>query len=64
MKCNVGERDRALRIVIGAAIICIGFYYRSLWALIGLIPLITGVIGWCGIYRLLGISTCSTKSDK
>jgi hypothetical protein len=64
---NVGGIDRILRIVIGLAILGWGAYGWSatgtfnLWALIGLVPLFTGVIGWCPPYSIFGISTCSTK---
>ncbi len=66
---NVGGIDRVLRIVIGLAILGWGAYgwqttgTFNLWALIGLVPLLTGLIGWCPPYSLLGISTCKTKKS-
>lgn len=58
MKCNVGRMDKVLRIVVGLAILLAGFAYQSWWGLVGLVPLLTGVIGWCPAYLPLGLSTC------
>ena len=58
---NVGQVDRILRIIIGAALIA-GFFlmpdasYRWLF-LIGVIPLATGLMSSCLLYRIFGIST-------
>ena len=66
---NVGGIDRILRIVIGLAILGWGAYGWSttgafnLWALIGAVPLLTGLIGWCPPYSIFGISTCSAKKN-
>lgn len=57
MKCNVGGIDRKLRIVAGLAIIAAGVYFQSWWGVIGMIPLVTGVIGWCPAYIPFGMST-------
>ncbi len=65
-KTNEGTVDRVLRVVVGAALLIAFFMvpadagYRW-WLLIGIIPLVTGLIGWCPLYRLLGISTCPVK---
>jgi len=61
MICNSGKRDRAFRIVLGLVIIAIGFNYGSYWGLIGLIPLLTGIVGFCGLYSVLGINNCKVK---
>lgn len=62
---NEGAVDRILRIVAGLALLA-GFFampeasYR--WALlIGVVPLVTGLIGSCPLYSILGISTCPVK---
>jgi len=60
MKKNVGMIDKVVRIVIGVAIIAAGLYYQSWWGLVGLLPLATAFAGCCGLYSLLGISTCKT----
>ena len=57
MKCNVGKTDRALRIIAGLAILGVGVWLQSGWALVGFIPLTTGLIRWCPAYVPLGIST-------
>ena len=56
-KCNVGKTERVFRIIAGLAIAAVGVFYQSWWGAVGLIPLITGAIGWCPIYAPLGIST-------
>lgn len=63
MKKNVGPADRAIRILLGIVIILLGVLFKSWWGLIGLLPILTGVIGWCGLYSLLGISTLKKKGD-
>jgi hypothetical protein len=55
----MGKWDRGLRVVIGLALVALavtGPQYP--WAWIGLVPLATAAIGWCPLYRLLGIRTC------
>ena len=58
MTCNIGRVEQVIRILIGVAILAVGGYYRSWWGLIGLIPLVTGVVRFCPLWRALGISTC------
>lgn len=59
MKRNIGSIDRALRIIAGIALISIVFIGpQTPWGWLGLVPLATALIGWCPLYRLLGISTC------
>jgi hypothetical protein len=63
MKTNEGTLDRALRVGLGVALLALVFVGpRSAWGLVGLIPLITGVVGFCPLYRLLGVSTCPARS--
>ncbi len=61
MKRNVGGADRAVRIIAGIVIIALGVYFKSWWGVIGVIPLATGLVGFCGLYTLFGISTCPLK---
>jgi hypothetical protein len=62
MTCNEGTVDRALRIVVGAAILSLYFVGpQSPWALLGIVPLVTGLIGYCPAYSLLGMNTCARK---
>ncbi|NNM57819.1 DUF2892 domain-containing protein [Acidocella sp.] len=59
MNKNVGGIDRILRIVVGLALIAAALlHYVGLWGYIGVVPLATGIIGWCPAYRLLGMKTC------
>jgi hypothetical protein len=57
MKRNEGVLDRCIRVIIGLAIVAWGFNTGNWWGLIGLIPLITGLVGYCHLYKILGIST-------
>jgi hypothetical protein len=47
MKTNLGIVDRVLRVVAGVAVIGVGAAYGSWWALLGLVPLGTGLVGFC-----------------
>ncbi|HCB42210.1 MAG: hypothetical protein CMK97_18445 [Pseudomonas sp.] len=59
MKANVGTIDRVLRILVGALLIALTLTGTiGLWGWIGLVPLATGVVRFCPLYPLLGISTC------
>lgn len=62
---NEGTIDRALRIIVGLALLAAFFLYPEAswryWALIGIVPLATGLLGSCPVYSLLGISTCPVK---
>jgi len=62
MKCNIGKTDRIIRGLIGVIVIGIGIYLKSWWGAIGLLPIFTAAIGWCGLYKLFGISTCKAQS--
>jgi hypothetical protein len=57
LKANVGNTDRIIRFVLGAVIIVVGFYFKSWWGVIGLVPIITGLLNYCPAYNLIGIST-------
>ncbi len=64
---NVGTIDRALRIIVGLALIAAFFLnpeanLRWLY-LIGIVPLATGLLGTCGLYSLLGINTCGLRKS-
>jgi len=61
MKHNVGGIDRILRIVLGLVIIGAGIMLSSWWGAIGAVLLVTGLIGWCPPYAMLGMNTCKTK---
>lgn len=62
MKINEAGWDRTLRIVIGLVAISLVFVGpKTMWGLLGIIPLATGVTGSCLLYSLLGVSTCPVK---
>jgi hypothetical protein len=59
---NVGSIDRAIRAIVGLGLIALVFVGpQTVWGWIGVVPLVTAVIGWCPPYALLGINTCSVK---
>ncbi|MEQ1800922.1 MAG: DUF2892 domain-containing protein [Gammaproteobacteria bacterium] len=61
MNKNVGSLDRGLRIVAGLVLLSLTVIGpKSLWGLIGIVPLFTALIGWCPAYTLFGIRTCKT----
>lgn len=63
MKTNIHPIERGVRIVAGLVLTSLAFWGPSnLWFLLGLIPLATGLVGWCPPYALLGFSTCSTRA--
>lgn len=62
MKLNVGGIDRALRIVAGVALIGLTVAGTiGAWGWLGIVPLATGLVGFCPIYPLLGLNTCPMK---
>ena len=59
MKTNIGGFERLIRILAGAGIISLAFIGpKSPWAFFGFVPLLTGLIGWCPPYAILGLNTC------
>jgi hypothetical protein len=63
MPRNEGTIDRALRIILGLALLAIVFVGpQTPWGWVGLVPLATGLVGFCPLYRLIGINTCALKS--
>ncbi len=62
MKKNVGGVERAIRAVVGLVILGVGFYYKSPWGLVGLVPMFTAAVGFCPAYVPFGISTCKDAS--
>jgi hypothetical protein len=58
MKCNVGNMDRAIRIIAGLVLIVLAATSTiGIWGWIGVIPVLTGVFRFCPAYPLLGINT-------
>lgn len=63
MKPNVGSIDRTLRFLLGLALLGAGYYFKSWWGLVGVVPLLTATFRFCPAYVPFGLSTC-TKPDK
>lgn len=62
MKTNVGGIDRVLRIALGLALIGATVAGQiGVWGWIGVVPLLTGVVGFCPAYLPFGLSTCAMK---
>ncbi len=63
---NEGTVDRVLRVAVGLALL-LWFYVdqgQGFWhyaKLIGIVPIVTGLVGWCPLYTVLGVSTCQMK---
>lgn len=65
MPINEGLMDRVLRIVVGLGILSLAFWgLETQWAFIGLVPIMTGIFGYCPFYTLFGITTCPMKPSK
>jgi len=62
MKANVGGIDRILRIAVGVVVVALAVTGKiGAWGYIGVLPILTGLIGWCPGYSPFGINTCKTK---
>ena len=60
MTKNIHQVERIVRIVGGAFLASLAFWGpTNYWFLIGLVPLATGLVGWCPPYAMLGINTCN-----
>ncbi len=59
---NEGLADRVIRIAVGLFVLSLAFVGpQTPWGYLGLVPLITGLVGFCPLYRLLGLNTCAAK---
>ncbi|MEC5215698.1 hypothetical protein RCH09_000629 [Actimicrobium sp. GrIS 1.19] len=64
MNKNVGGIDRVARILLGIIVLSLYFVLEGnlrWWALVGFVPLMTGLIGWCPAYVPFGIKTCGMR---
>lgn len=64
MQKNVGSLDKAVRIIIGAGLLSLLFVLEppmKYVGLVGIVPLLTVLMGWCPLYTLLGVNTCRAK---
>ncbi|MBL8997671.1 MAG: DUF2892 domain-containing protein [Gemmatimonadales bacterium] len=63
MATNMGTFDRGLRVIVGVfllSLVVVG--PRTLWGLVGLVPIGTALVGWCPLYALFGLTTCPSKT--
>lgn len=61
-RTNVGSFDRIARIVIGIVLLALVFVGpKTPWGLLGIIPLVTGLMRTCPLYTLFGISSCKAR---
>ena len=59
MTLNEGSLDRVIRVALGIVLLSLVFFGpKTGWGLLGLIPLLTGVVGFCPLYRVIGVRTC------
>lgn len=63
MTKNIGNIERIVRIVAGLVLMALAATSTlGVWAWLGVVPLATGLLGWCPPYSLLGINTCKNKN--
>lgn len=63
MTRNEGTIDRALRIILGLILLSLVFVGpQTAWGWIGIVPLATGLLGFCPAYKILGLNTCPMKT--
>ena len=56
---NEGTVDRVLRVVAGIGVLSLAFVGpQTPWGYLGLVPLVTGLVGSCPLYTSLGLRTC------
>lgn len=61
---NVGTIDKLIRIPLGIVIIAAGLYYNSFLGLIGVIPLVSALSGFCPLYAVFGFSTYNNSPTR
>ena len=63
MERNIGNVERAVRVVVGLGLLSLVFVGpQTVWGLVGIVPILTGLTGWCPPYSVLGINTCRVKA--
>ena len=64
MQKNIHPIERVVRVVVGIILTTMAFVGpANPWFLLGMIPVLTGAIGWCPPYQLLGINTCRMRKN-
>lgn len=54
--------DRAVRVILGLGLLALAFAGVTPWGFLGVVPLLTGLVGFCPLYSLLGVSTCPVEN--
>ena len=63
MNVNLAGWDRIVRIALGVGLLTLTVAGpQTLWGLVGIVPLLTGVMGFCPLYRVFGFSTCPVRT--
>lgn len=63
MKPNVGPIDRLLRVLLGGGLIAYAVLGKAAWAYLGIVPLLTAVVGYCPVYSLFKFSSCPVRPN-
>lgn len=64
MNKNVGGFDRMLRVVLGVVLVALAATGTvDAWGFVGIVPILTGAIGWCPAYLPFGFGSCKTRSE-
>jgi hypothetical protein len=64
MNKNVGGIDRTVRVVVGVSLVALAATGTvGAWGYVGIVPILTGAIGWCPAYLPFGFSSCKTRSE-
>jgi len=64
MKANVGSIDRTLRFIAGLTLLGAGYYFKSWWGLVGIVPLLTATFRYCPVYTPIGLNTGAKTEEK
>ena len=62
MEQNVGMTDRIIRIILGVVFIILALVHSMWWFIPAVIALVTGMVGWCGLYQIFGWSTNTAET--
>ena len=64
MNKNVGGIDRTVRVVVGVSLVALAATGTvGAWGYVGIVPILTGAVGWCPAYLPFGFSSCKTRSE-
>jgi len=63
MRSNTGKTDRLIRVALALVIIFGSIYIGGLWAILGIVILLTAIIGWCPVYALFRLSTSKDQEE-